>query len=107
MNREYSRGFKMMEIEELKRILHDHKHELQKEYGIKEIGVFGSYIKRKERSTSDVDILVEFQEAVDLLTFVHLKNHLTELLKINVDLVMKKALKPNIGKRILDEVVYI
>jgi hypothetical protein len=74
---------------------------------IKEIGIFGSYIKHTEQENSDIDILVDFQKAVDLLTFVHLKNYLSELLKVDVDLVMKKALKPKIGKRILKEVIYI
>ena len=42
-----------------------------------------------------------------LIEFVNLKNHLSDLLEINVDLVMKKALKPNLGRRILREVVYV
>lgn len=97
----------MRDIEELKVILQEHKHELENEYGVKTIGVFGSYIKNQEQKSSDLDILIEFQKAIDLFTFVHLKNHLSELLNINVDLVMKKSLKPKIGKRILKEVVYI
>lgn len=105
--KEMDYGFVMRDIEGLKKILQEHKYELESEYGVKEIGVFGSYIKKREDTTSDIDILVEFQKAVDLLTFVHLKNYLSDLLKLNVDLVMKKALKPNIGKRILKEVVYV
>ncbi|MCK5505728.1 MAG: nucleotidyltransferase family protein [Thermodesulfovibrionia bacterium] len=97
----------MRNITELKQILYEHKNSLKKEYMIKEIGIFGSYIKHAEQETSDIDILVDFQKAVDLLTFVHLKNYLSELLKVDVDLVMKKALKPKIGERILKEVVYI
>ncbi len=97
----------MRDIEELKAILLEHKYELENEYGVKTIGVFGSYIKNREKKSSDLDIMVEFQNAIDLLSFVHLKNYLSELLDINVDLVMKKALKPKIGERILKEVVYI
>jgi len=97
----------MRDIEELKAILKEHKHALENKYGVKTIGVFGSYIKKRENKTSDIDIMVEFQNAIDLLTFVHLKNYLSDLLDINVDLVMKKALKPKIGERILKEVVYI
>ena len=97
----------MRDIDELKKILNDHKSSLEKEYMIKEIGIFGSYIKHEEQAGSDIDILVDFRKAVDLLTFIHLKNHLSELLRVNVDLVMKKALKPRIGERILKEVVYI
>jgi hypothetical protein len=97
----------MRDIERIKHILNDHKSILEQEYMVKEIGVFGSYVKQMEKKSSDVDILVEFVEGIDLLTFVHLKNYLSDLLGINVDLVMKKALKPGLGKRILKEVVYI
>jgi hypothetical protein len=97
----------MKKVDELKKILQDHKAILKDEYAVIEIGLFGSYIKGNQKKTSDVDILVEFEKAIDLFTFVHLKNHLSDLLGVNVDLVTKKALKPEIGKRILSETVYI
>ena len=97
----------MKKVNELKKILQDQKATLKDEYGVIEIGLFGSYIKGNQKKTSDVDILVEFEKAIDLFTFVHLKNHLSDLLGVNVDLVTKKALKPEIGKRILSETVYI
>ena len=97
----------MKKVEEIKKIIKNHKNILKDDYGVTEIGLFGSYIKRNQGDTSDVDILVDFQEPIDLFTFVHLKNQLSELLGENVDLVTKKALKPKIGERILSEVIYI
>lgn len=97
----------MKKIEDYKKILEEHKSELEKEYGVKEIGIFGSFIKGIEQNESDLDVLVDFHETIDLLRFVHLKNDLSELLDVNVDLVMKSSLKPNIGKRILSEVIYL
>ena len=97
----------MKKIEEIKKILEEHKEELQDRYKIKKIGIFGSYIRNEQKAESDVDILVEFEEVPDLIEFVDLKNYLSELLNVKVDLVMKSVLKPNIGKRILKEVVYI
>ncbi|RMF96267.1 MAG: nucleotidyltransferase [Candidatus Schekmanbacteria bacterium] len=97
----------MRNLEDLKNILQEHKEELSQKYGVIEVGIFGSYVKNKQDEASDVDILVDFRESVDLLTFVHLKNYLSELVGTNVDLVMKKALKPGIGRRILREVMYI
>ncbi len=97
----------MKTFKELKQILQGHSKILKQEYGIAEIGIFGSYITGEYNESSDVDILVEFQKAVDLLTFVRLKNVLSELLGLQVDLVMKRALKPGIGKRILEQVVYL
>jgi len=50
---------------------------------------------------SDLDILVEFESPTDFFDYLGLEEYLTNLLGIKVDLVMKKALKPNIGKKIL------
>jgi hypothetical protein len=97
----------MQKIDELKKILQNNKKTLKDEYGVIQIGIFGSYTKGNQKKSSDVDILVEFEKAVDLFTFVQLKNHLSDLLGVNVDLVIKKALKPKLGERILSETVYI
>ena len=97
----------MRTLDELKKVLQDNKEGLNTEYGVIEIGIFGSYIRNEHDQTSDIDLLVEFRKTVDLITFVHLKNHLSDLLGVDVDLVMKKALKPKIGQRILSEATYI
>ncbi len=83
------------------------KTELQQNYFIKQIGVFGSYIKGKENISSDFDILVEFYRPIDMFKFIELERLLSEELNIKVDLVSKNALKPFIGRKILEEVVYV
>ena len=100
---------KDISVDEIKRTLKKYKSELKEKYGIKEIGVFGSYVRREQKKGSDIDILVEFHPdtEMDLIKFVELEEYLSKLLGIKVDLVMKSALKPRIGKRILKEVVYI
>jgi len=50
-------------------------------------------------------LLVEFERAPSLFKYVELEDHLSELVGIKVDLVMKKTLKPHIGRYILAEVV--
>ena len=97
----------MIHLDDLKKKLQAHKEEFQEKYGVTEIGIFGSWVKNEQNDTSDVDILVEFGKGIDLFTFVNLKNYLSDILEVNVDLVMKKALKPKIGQRILQEVVNI
>jgi len=96
-----------MTVEEIRKILREHKDELRKKYGVLEIGIFGSYVRGEQEKDSDVDILVEFipSDKTSLLEFVGLEIYLSELLGIKVDLVEKKALKPRIGKHILAEVV--
>jgi predicted nucleotidyltransferase len=99
----------MNRLEEIKRKLVKIKPILQEKYKVKEIGIFGSYVKGKQRKSSDIDILIDFEEdaQIGLLTFVALENFLSGLLGVKVDLVMKNSLKPNIGKTILKEVIYL
>jgi predicted nucleotidyltransferase len=96
----------MKRIEAIKKKLAEHKAELHDKFQIKEIGIFGSYIRGEQDKNSDLDILVEFNVPPSLFKFVELEHYLGKLLKVKVDLVMKDALKPIIGKRIIKEVVY-
>lgn len=97
----------MKTFQEIRKILTEHKDELRLKYRVKEIGVFGSFVKGGQRKRSDVDILVEFEEPPSLFEFMSLEEYLSKLLGLKVDLVTRKALKPRIGKRILEEVVYL
>ncbi|WP_094227384.1 nucleotidyltransferase family protein [Methanolobus psychrotolerans] len=78
--------------------------ELKEQYNVSYIGLFGSYIRGDHTTESDLDVLVEFSKTPTIFRFVHLENYLSDYLGIKVDLVMKDALKPNIGKYILKEV---
>ena len=78
---------------------------LQAQYGVHTLAVFGSYARGEQRDTSDLDVLVTFQQPPSLLTFLALEQHLADLVGIDVDLVMGDALKPMIGKHILADQV--
>ena len=78
-----------------------------KRYGIKRIGVFGSFARSAQKNRSDIDILIEFypgKKSFD--NYMELKFFLEKLLHREVDLVIKEAIKPRIRRHILDEVVY-
>ena len=72
---------------------------------VKSLGLTGSYVRNQQGTSSDIDVLVEFHENPGLLDFLALENHLSDLMGVKVDLVMKDALKPSFGERILREVV--
>jgi len=97
----------MKEIEMIMKKLKENMPLLREKYNVKTLGVFGSYIRGEQKKKSDVDILVEFERPLGLLEFVGLELLLSKLLGKKVDLVMKTALKPKIGKHILEEVKYI
>ncbi|MGA2680178.1 MAG: nucleotidyltransferase family protein [Candidatus Bathyarchaeia archaeon] len=99
----------MITIDQIKKILSEHKEELKQNYQVKDIGIFGSYVRGEQKKKSDVDILVDFEESseLSLLDFIGLENYLTDMLGVKVDLVEKGTLKPRIGKHVLEEVVNV
>jgi hypothetical protein len=97
----------MKKLNQIKKNIKNLKDILKKKYKVKNIGIFGSYVKNKAKKGSDVDILVEFEEPIGLFEFIELENFLGKKIGIKVDLVTKKALKPTIGKRIFKEVSYL
>lgn len=78
---------------------------LRTKFHVQYLGLFGSYVQGTPRRDSDLDVLVEFAEEPGLFRFIELEDHLSSLLGVKVDLVMKDTLKPRIGQRILNEVV--
>ncbi len=97
----------MKKLTEIKNILAENKHEIIDKFSVKEMGIFGSTLTDEQSKDSDIDILVEFSKPVGFVHFMRLENYLTDLLQIKVDLVTKDALKPYIGKIILQDVVYV
>lgn len=94
----------MKDINQIRQILKNQKERLELNYGVSELGLFGSYIKNLANENSDLDVLINFQKPISLLKFVKIENELTDLLGIKVDLVMQSALKTRIGEIILKEV---
>ena len=94
-------------VEQLISRLRQNLPEIRERYGVRSLGIFGSYVRGQQRKRSDLDVLVEFDVAPTLFGYLDLQEHLSNLLGVKVDLVMKKALKPAIGERILAEVISV
>jgi predicted nucleotidyltransferase len=92
-------------LEEIRRLLHEQLPELRKEYGVGNLWLFGSYVRGEQHKRSDLDVLVEFDEVPALPKFISLERKLREITGIKVDLVSIRALKGEIGARILREKV--
>ncbi|MEW6002143.1 MAG: nucleotidyltransferase family protein [Nitrospirota bacterium] len=97
----------MSKLEEIKNKIKENMPTLRDNYKVKTLSVFGSYIRGEQGEGSDIDILVEFYETIDLFKFIELENFLSETLSIKVDLVMKDTLKPRIRDNILREAVTV
>ncbi len=90
-------------IAELRRIEPD----LRRRYPIRELGVFGSYVRGEQTDTSDLDILVDLAPGIGLMELAGLQQELGDVLGIKVDLVIKDALKRRVGQKILSEAVML
>ena len=97
----------MLTKDQALQILKGLRPELHQKYHVKSIGIFGSLVRGEETGESDVDILVEFEQPVGFFRFLELEEFLGEKLGRKVDLVSKKALKPRIGRHILEELVAV
>jgi predicted nucleotidyltransferase len=97
------------DLQTIQTTLRQHLPEMQHKYYVQRLGLFGSFGRGEQTESSDIDVLVEFDPTArfGLLTFCQLEHELSDLLNRKVDLVMKDGLKPRIGERILEEVVYL
>jgi len=93
---------------EIIKILKQHNKDLKEKFKVKEIGLFGSYVRNEQRRKSDIDILVKFEEeGITFDNYMNLKFYLEELFSTKVDLVMKDSIKKALKSYILQEVVYV
>jgi len=97
----------MRSLDEIKQRLTAHKSMLQSKYKINRLGIFGSYVRGEQEDESDLDILIDYEEAPSLITLIEIENQLSDLLGVTVDLVTRKGIKPQLRKYILEEVVYL
>ena len=97
----------MKKLREIKKELKELEPLLQERFRVKKVAIFGSYLRNKQKSSSDLDILVEFSETIGLFDFVELEDFLTRKLGVKVDLVMKDALKLRIKNRVLHKAIYV
>jgi predicted nucleotidyltransferase len=99
----------MQRLDEIRQILQEQKPYLVEKYGVRIVGVFGSYVRQEQRPDSDLDLLIELDRPpkISLIGLVELEDYLGQLLGVKVDLAITTNLKKRIGARILQEVVPI
>jgi uncharacterized protein len=80
---------------------------IKSRFGVKSIGVFGSFARGEEKNESDLDVLVDFEDGKKTFdNFIELKFYLEDLFDRKVDLVTVNALRPQLKTSILNETVY-
>ena len=88
-------------------LLKKNEHEIKKRFGVRKIGIFGSFARGEEREVTDIDVLVEFHDNYETFdNFMDLKFFLEDLFERRIDLVTIDALRPQLKDNILQEVIY-
>jgi len=79
-----------------------------KAFGVKKIGLFGSFVREQQSKDSDVDLLVEFEQGKKTFkNFMRLAFLLENILKRRVELVTPESLSPYIRPYIVKEIEYV
>lgn len=96
----------MLTRERIFQIIHDYKDQID-QFGVKRIGLFGSFVNETNTYDSDVDLLVEFEKGKKSFdNYMDLKFFLERLFQRDVDLVIKDSVKKTLKSRILGSVEY-
>ncbi len=96
----------MRTLQEIKNTLSRHKNRLFLDYPIKSMAIFGSYSRKEQNDTSDLDILVEFSDRIGI-RFIDLADDLESIVGFKVDLVSKKGVKEKYLRSIDSELIYV
>ncbi|MDO8436379.1 MAG: nucleotidyltransferase family protein [bacterium] len=95
----------MKAFAEIKNIIKIYKEELKEKFKVKEIGIFGSIVRKENKKKSDIDVLVDFEDGADLFDLIELGFYLEKKLGRKVDVVSKRTLRKEIKKTVLKELV--
>lgn len=97
----------MKSVAEYKEILSQFKKEFGPQFGIKELGIFGSVARGEQTENSDLDIFVSLEKVEPFIIF-DLKELLESLCKCRVDLVrLRDSLRPGLKKNIFKDGIYV
>ena len=96
-----------MKQEDLLQILKPRNTEMAKQFGVKSLLLFGSVARDEATSSSDVDMLVEFDRPVGYFGLFALQDYLEKLLGCSVDLGTTDSLKPYIKERVMGELIRV
>ena len=96
----------LLNINKILSILNANKTKISK-FGVKEIGIFGSYARGDQTPQSDIDIIVKFRDGEkSYKSFINLSFFLEELFNKRIDLLTEKSISPFIKPYIDKEVVF-
>ena len=80
---------------------------MENQFGVKPLFLFGCVARNEATSTSDVDLLVEFNRPVGYFGLFTLQDHLEKLFGCPVDLSTPDSLKPYMRERVMGDLIHV
>jgi len=96
-----------MNVQDIVAKLTELKPTITAQYRVKEISLFGSFVRGEQAENSDIDLLAEFDENADLFDLIGLELFLEDTFKRAVDVVPKQVLRAELRDTVLQQVVAI
>ena len=96
-----------MNQQQILRTLEALRSDLEARFKVKEISLFGSFVRGQQSDVSDVDVLVEFAPDATFFDLVRLAIFLEGILQRPVDVIPKDSLRPEIRDAVLRERVLV
>jgi hypothetical protein len=96
----------MVQLDEIRQLLEQMKPELAKKFHVHTIGLFGSIVRDDFSPSSDVDIIVDFNQPIGI-EFIDLAYYMEQRLNKKIDLVSRNGVKDKYFKAIEQEIVYV
>ncbi|MFZ6016328.1 MAG: nucleotidyltransferase family protein [Nitrospirota bacterium] len=94
--------------EEVVAYLKKNKRYLYDRFGITSIGIFGSFVRGDQTSSSDIDMVIEMEESKkNIHTFMQLRRFLEKEMARKIDLGFEHSLKPAIREKVKGQIIYV
>ncbi len=97
----------IMTRKEITTFLSEHKDDLARRFGVRKIGLFGSFARDEARQDSDIDIAVELSQENISDNFFGVLHYLEDHLPHKIDLGIESSLRPEIRERVRKEIIYV
>ena len=88
-------------------MIRQHQEVLSERYGVRVVGIFGSFVREEQRRSSDLDLLADIVRPISLIELVGAELYLSEVLGMKVDLVPKRAVREELREKIFKEAISI
>jgi len=95
-----------LNLEQVRETLQKELPALRRRFLVKSLAIFGS-VARQDPQPNDLDLLVEFYDVPGMFGFIALENHLSDMMGLKVDLLVRDSLKPRVSKSAIKELVLV